>query len=87
MGGPLDYIRQLPNAIYVSLVYFPSTCFVVIVFFPLLVFALPIYDVFFYHDYEFLLAVWLPLFGAGGFLGLAMLTLRREKNVLPDEPE
>ncbi len=63
-GELWTYPLQLPKALYNCFVHFPSSLFVSFLFFPLLIFAVPIFDVFYYRDFTFLIVVWAPfMFG------------------------
>ncbi len=68
-GGYLDYLVQLPGTLYIALLHYSHACMMSLIFFPLLIFIVPLYDMFFLHDYSMALKGILPFaIGAVGLL-------------------
>ncbi len=71
-GGYLDYVLQIPGALYVAFSHFPEACFLTMIMYPMLVVAIAIYEVI-HNDFTLVLMGWGPfmagvaLFIFGGF--------------------
>ncbi len=73
-GGYLDYLMQLPRTLYLSLLHYSHACMISLIFFPLLIFMVPLYDMFFLHDYSAVFYGVTPfMIGAGLVLWSAFL--------------
>ncbi len=58
-GGFIDAARQLPRALYESVIYFPEASFAAFIFYPLAVIALAFYEAV-QGYYAIILMGWLP---------------------------